>query len=99
MSIDPYFIADLPDTALHDVGDSERGGDLAQIARRFGSVTVDRRAADDFKIRRLGKRAQNVALHAISEEGVFFVLAQIFKREHRDTFLGQQSRVAFRCRC
>ena len=66
--------------------------DLAQIARGAGLVLHDARAADHFQIRDLREVGQDLVLHAVGEEDVLFVAAQIFKRKHRDAFLGHSAR-------
>ena len=84
----PHFVGRTLHAAFHDTRDAELLTDLTQIARGAGLVLHDAGAADHFEIRDLREVGQNLVLHPIGEEGVLFVLAQIFKRQHGDAFLG-----------
>ena len=41
-------------------------------------------AADDLEIGNLRQLGQNVVLDTVGKGGVLFVVAQVFKRQHRD---------------
>jgi hypothetical protein len=59
---------------------------LAQIALRIGFILHDGSAADHFQIRDSGEVDEDFILHAISEVGIGFFLAQILKRQDGDRF-------------
>ena len=75
-------------TAFHDMGHTQRLRDFAAdcVPGRF--CTASRCAADDFQIGNLGEISENFVLHAFGKICVFFVPAEIFKRQHGDAFLG-----------
>ncbi len=56
---------------------------LAHIA--FAAVLHHAGSADDFEIGDLRQLGQNVVLHTIGEDGVFFLVVQIFKRQNGDS--------------
>ena len=60
----------------------KRIADLAEIS--FTAIFHHAGPADDFEIADLRQLGQNVVLHAISKGRVFFLLAQIFKRQNGD---------------
>ena len=60
--------------------------DFAQVALRSSLVLHHRSATDYFQVRNFREISQNLVLHAIGKEGVFFIAAQVFKRQHRDAF-------------
>ena len=71
------------DAALQNVRHAKRIADLAHIS--FAAIFHHAAPADDFEIADLRQLAQNVVLHTIGEDGVFFLVAQIFKRQNGDS--------------
>ena len=57
--------------------------DLAHIA--FAAVFHHAVPADDLEIADFRELGQNVVLHAIRKGGLFFLVAQIFKRQNGDS--------------
>ena len=57
--------------------------DLAHIS--FAAIFHHAGPADDFQIGDLRQLGQNVVLHTIGKGRVFFLLAQIFKRQNGDS--------------
>ena len=64
--------------------------DLAQVALEAGFVLHHRSAADHFQIGDLGKVSQDFILHAVSKEGVCFLLAEVFKWQDCDRFFSNR---------
>ena len=56
----------------------------SDLAYSVATVIHDTRAAD-YQISDLRQPGQNVVLHAIGKGGVFFPLAEVFKRQHSDS--------------
>ena len=73
------------DAALQNVRHAKRISDLAKIS--FAAIFHHAGAADDFQIADLRQLGQNVVLHTIGEDGVFFLVVQIFKRQNGDSSL------------
>ena len=63
--------------------DSQLVPDLAHIS--FAAVVHHAGPADDFEIGDLRQLGQNVVLHTIGKDRVFFLVAQIFKRKNGDS--------------
>src|SRR5436190_22590034 len=61
----------------------KRIANLAHIS--FTAIFHHAGPADDFEIGDLRQLGQNVVLHAISERRVFFLVAQVFKRQNGDS--------------
>ncbi|TMP90003.1 MAG: hypothetical protein E6L06_08355, partial [Verrucomicrobia bacterium] len=66
--------------SFQHVRHAKRIADLAHIA--FATIFHHASPADDFETGDLRQLAQNVVLHTIGEDRVFFLLVQIFKREN-----------------
>src|SRR4029453_2811614 len=64
------------------VGDTQRITDLPQVL--FTAILHHAGAADHFEVGHLCQLGQNVILHAISKKRMLFVVAKVFKWEHRD---------------
>ena len=60
----------------------KRIADLAHIS--FAAVFHHAGPADDFEVGDLRQLGQNVVLHTIGERRVFFLVAQVFKRQNGD---------------
>ena len=80
--------------ALQHMRDAELLRDLAQIARALVAKLHDARAADHFQIGDLRQIGEDLVLHAVSEEGVGLVLAQVLKRKNCDAFLRHRGMAA-----
>ena len=80
MSRDANLAMRLADSSLQDVGDSERFGDLVQVARSAGGITVDGSATNNLEVGDFGQCAENVALHAVGQKCIFVIVAKVFKR-------------------
>jgi hypothetical protein len=72
------------DTAFHHMRNTQSFCDLAKVALGTALVFHHARSADYFQVGNLGEITEDFVLHAAGEKCVFFVLAQIFKGEHRD---------------
>jgi hypothetical protein len=62
------------------MGDAELLTNFAQVAGRSALVLHHAGAANHFEIRNLGQVGQNLVLHAIGEESILFLIAQVFER-------------------
>src|SRR4051794_9270852 len=62
--------------------------DFAQIALSPGLVLHHGRATDHLEVGDLGEVGQDLVLHAVGEEGVLFVLAQVSERKNGDALVG-----------
>ena len=71
------------DAALQNMRYPQLVSDLTQIS--FAAIFHHAGPADDFQVGDLRQLGQNVVLHAIGEGRVFFLLAQIFKRQNGDS--------------
>ena len=69
-----------------NVGRTEFLTDRLQVLRRV-AVLHDRRTGNHLERTDLGDLGQDVVVHAIDEESVFFVRAPIRQRQHRDRLL------------
>ena len=69
--------------SLQNVRHAKLITDLAHIS--FAAIFHDAGPADDFQVGDLRQLGQNVVLHAIDERRVFFLVAQIFKRQNGDS--------------
>ena len=69
--------------SLQHVRHAKRIADLAHIS--FAAIFHHAVPADDFEIADLRQLGQNVVLHAIGKRRVFFLVAQIFKRQNGDS--------------
>ena len=74
------------------MGHAELLSDFPQVPRIATLIEHHGSAADHFQIRNLCKIGQNFILHAIREERVLFVAAQIFERQNSDALLGNPLR-------
>lgn len=66
------------------MGHSQLLSDFARVARIAALVKVRRSSADHFEVCDFREIGENFILHTGSEVSVFFVVAQIFKRQNRD---------------
>jgi hypothetical protein len=69
------------DAAFEDVRHFQRLRDLGEVTLLDLFVLHHARAADDLEVGHLRQRRQNFVLHAISEERVLLVFAQILERQ------------------
>ncbi len=90
LRIHPHPIAGTSHRAFQHMGNAERFADLAQVARA-GSILLHRGSADDLQVRDLRQAGENVVVHAVGEEGVLPVVAQVFEGQHGDAFLRRPS--------
>ena len=88
LRVDAHAIARALNASFHDMRDTKLLADLAQISRGSAFVLHHRSAADHFQIGDLRQVGENFVLHAIGEIGVVFVVAEVFKRQHSDAFVG-----------
>ena len=72
--------------AFQNVGNTERLPDLAQILR-LAAERHDRCARNYFQVADLRQVRQNIVLNSVGEVSVLLIVAQIFKRKHRDRFV------------
>ena len=87
LRVHPHFVGRALHTAFDNMRHAELLTDLAQIARRAALVLHHRGAADHLQVRDLRQVGQDFVLHAIGEEGVLRVAAQVFKWQHCDRLL------------
>ena len=93
LSIDAHSAASTLHAAFQHVRYAKRLGDLEQITLCADFVLHCRRAADYFQIRHLGQAGEDFILHAVCEESVLFLIAQILEGKNGDALLGDR-----RCR-
>src|SRR6266566_7833569 len=75
------------DTAFYHMRNTQSSCDLTKVAFQVAFVLHHARSADDFQVGDLGKIIENFVLDASGEERVFFVFAEIFKRQYSNRFL------------
>ncbi len=95
LGVHPHPVPGAAHRAFENVRDAERFPDLAQVADA-APVLLDRGAADHLQVGDARQAGENVVMHAIGKKGVLAVIAQVFKRQHRDAFLGHLHRGARR---
>ena len=89
LRVDSHAIAFAPDRSFHDIGDSQRLPDFAQIARaRF--VLPNRGPAGHLQIGHPRQTRENVVLDTIREVGVLGIVAEVVEGQHGDTFFGRR---------
>ena len=75
------------DTSFNHMRNTQSVRDLAKVAFQPALVFHHARSADDFQVGDLGEIGEDFVLHTAGEECVFFVLAEIFKRQDGDRFI------------
>src|SRR5438128_2100067 len=70
------------------MSDAKLLADFAQIALSAGLVLHHGGATDHLEVGDLGEVGQDLVLHAIGEESVLFILAQISERQNGDALVG-----------
>ena len=75
------------DAAFNNVGNSKGPGNFAEVTSRSARVLHHARATDYLEVRYLAKIGKDFLLHALREVSVLLFLAQVLKRQHRNTFL------------
>src|SRR5947207_9421297 len=89
LRIDTKMRAGSADAAFQNMRYTQIISDLTEIS--FAAIVHDTRPTDDFQIGDFGQLGQHVVLHTIHERAVFFLLAQIFKRENGDSVCNRMS--------
>ena len=84
-SVHPHLAAGALHTTFKQMRHAERLADFAQVAGDTAFVLHCRRPANDFQIGDPSEIGQDFVLHAIGEEGVLLVYAQILEGKNRDT--------------
>jgi hypothetical protein len=79
-----HFVGRALHAALDHMRHAQLLSNLSQIALRSCLVLHHRSPADHAQVGNLGQMAQNLILHAIREERVFRIAAQILERKNRD---------------
>ena len=77
-----HLLSDTPHCSFQHVRDTQRVANLPHIL--FAAILHDAGAADHFQVRDFRQLGQNVVLNAVGKKRVLFLVAQIFKWQHRD---------------
>ena len=85
LRVETKMRAGSADAAFQNMRYAQIISDLTEIS--FATVIHHTGPADDFQIGDLRQLGQNVVLHTIDKRRVFFLLAQIFKRQNGDSML------------
>ena len=87
LCVDANAVGRALDAAFEQICYAKLFSDLAQIARDSSPILHHRCATDYFQGRDLCEVSQDFILHAVGEERVLFLVAQVFKRKDGDAFL------------
>jgi hypothetical protein len=82
----PHFVGRALHAAFDNMRHTELLADFAEIARRAAFILHNARPADHFQVGNPDQMSQDLVLHALGEEGVRFLFAQIFEGKDRDAF-------------
>ena len=80
LRVHPHLVAGALHTAFQDMGDTESLADITQVPRGRVPELHDAGAADDLEVGELRQSRQDLVLHAVSEERVLLVIAEILER-------------------
>src|SRR4030095_10522097 len=83
LSVETKMRAGSADAAFQNMRYPQIISDLTEIS--FATLIHNTRPTDDFQVGDFGQLGQHVVLHTIHERAVFFLLAQIFKRQNGDS--------------
>ena len=75
------------DAPFQNMSHPQRLANVPQISRCRRFVLRHTRSANHFQICDLGEIRENFVLNAVGKKRVLLIVAQIFKRKHRDAFL------------
>src|SRR4051794_6168086 len=81
-----HAVTGSPDGSFQNVGDAQSRANLPQVPVA-AAILTDRGAADHFQVRHLGQAGKDVVLNSVCKISVLLVVAQILKRQDRDTFV------------
>ncbi len=98
LRVDSHLVPRPLHTTLEQMRHAQLLPDLAQVARRVALVIHHRGAADHFQVGEFGQSGQDLILHAVGEEGVVFIAAEIVEGQHGDALLRHSGRSARRRR-
>src|SRR6188472_4067386 len=90
LDINAYAIAGALDAPFDYIRHSKLLTNLAHVARDPAFILHYRHTADHFPLGDPSEIRQNFVLNAGSKKRIVFVLAPIFKREHRDALFGRR---------
>ena len=75
------------DGSFHDTRDTKLVADLVEIARGSALVLHHRGAVDHLQISEISQAGENFILYAVGKIDVIWIRAQVFERQHCNTFL------------
>src|SRR5689334_3129279 len=86
LDVDPNPVPGPAHAALENRPNPESFSNLTHV-RSFSTIRHDRGAGDDLEVTDFGQISQDVILNAVSEIGVLFLVAKIFKWQYRNRFV------------
>ena len=90
LHIDYHFVSFSTDASFQNVGDPEQLANFPQVVNGGIAKLHHRRTANHAQFADLRQAGQNIVLNAIGKKCVLFVVAEICKRQDRDTFFRYQ---------